>query len=180
MVNLLFYPTDEGPRGDDQPSPVRCQSVGTPRVKSTSLPRGHSYELSPVVQKRGRASPNTLSPIPQRRARSPSPSPKGSPITMAKNLFRHSGSHLRELSPSPHSSPLFGRKKFRGSPKSLSRNGSMESEFLYWWMDSTGDEVNHWQQMLEREGEWVYFWHTLRPKLKAAYSWTVWCTPTYN
>jgi len=47
----------------------------------------------------------------------------------------------------------------------------MESEFIFWWMeDVTAGEVKHWQQMLKCEGEWVYFWHVLQPKLKPAYS----------
>ena len=31
------------------------------------------------------------------------------------------------------------------------------------WMDSTGEEVSHWEAMLTRPGEWVERWHTLRP-----------------
>ena len=30
------------------------------------------------------------------------------------------------------------------------------------WMDSIGDEVTHWEDMLARQGEWVEQWHTLR------------------
>ena len=30
------------------------------------------------------------------------------------------------------------------------------------WMDSIGDEVTHWEDMLARPGEWVEQWHTLR------------------
>ena len=30
------------------------------------------------------------------------------------------------------------------------------------WMDSIGDEVSHWEDMLARPGEWVEQWHTLR------------------
>ena len=36
------------------------------------------------------------------------------------------------------------------------------------WMDSTGEEVNHWEAMLERPGEWVEQWHDLRPKMKVS------------
>ncbi len=34
------------------------------------------------------------------------------------------------------------------------------------WMDCTGDELSHWEDMLERPGEWVELWHTLRPSLE--------------
>ena len=30
------------------------------------------------------------------------------------------------------------------------------------WMDSIGDEVTHWEDMLAHPGEWVEQWHTLR------------------
>ena len=30
------------------------------------------------------------------------------------------------------------------------------------WMDSIGDEVTHWENMLAYPGEWVEQWHTLR------------------
>ena len=30
------------------------------------------------------------------------------------------------------------------------------------WMDSIGDEVTHWEDMLASPGEWVEHWHTLR------------------
>ena len=33
------------------------------------------------------------------------------------------------------------------------------------WMDSIGDEVTHWEDMLARPGEWVEQWHTLRTSL---------------
>ena len=33
------------------------------------------------------------------------------------------------------------------------------------WMDSIGDEVTHWKDMLARPGEWVEQWHTLRTSL---------------
>ena len=34
------------------------------------------------------------------------------------------------------------------------------------WMDSIGDEVSHWEAMLERPGEWVEQWHVLRPSME--------------
>ena len=33
------------------------------------------------------------------------------------------------------------------------------------WMDSIGEEVTHWEDMLAHPGEWVEKWHTLRPTL---------------
>ena len=33
------------------------------------------------------------------------------------------------------------------------------------WMDSIGDEVSHWEDMLSRPGEWAEQWHTLRTTL---------------
>ena len=33
------------------------------------------------------------------------------------------------------------------------------------WMDSIGDEVTHWEDMLVHPGEWVERWHTLRTSL---------------
>ena len=34
------------------------------------------------------------------------------------------------------------------------------------WMDSIGDEVTHWEDMLARPGEWVEKWHVLRPSME--------------
>ena len=34
------------------------------------------------------------------------------------------------------------------------------------WMDSIGDEVTHWEDMLARPGEWVEQWHVLRPSMQ--------------
>ena len=33
------------------------------------------------------------------------------------------------------------------------------------WMDSIGDEVTHWEDMLANPGEWVEQWHTLRASM---------------
>ena len=143
------------------------------RTKSRSLPNSASYNvlsgssptLSPVVMRRS-VSPNTLSPAVSRRHFSP----KSSPILAAKNLFRLSGSHLLgSISPlsSPRGSPILGRKKMR---KNLSRNSSIETDYVFWWMeDASSGEVKHWQQMLDSEGKWVYFWHLIQPKMKPAY-----------
>ena len=34
------------------------------------------------------------------------------------------------------------------------------------WMDSTGDEVTHWEDMLAHPWEWVEQWHNLRAAMK--------------
>lgn len=159
------------------------ESIHT-REKSKSLPVTRSLQAisphnsphqSPVMLRRSPvphspSMPNTLSPNVVRKQRSSSPSPKSSPLMAAKNLFRLSGSHLIGLSPrsSPRASPIFNRRKFRGN---ASRNSNyIETDYVYWWMEErSGGEVQHWQQMLESEGEWVYFWHMIRPKLKSAH-----------
>ena len=90
--------------------------------------------------------------------RSHSPSPK----SIAKAIFRLSGSHLHSNShSSPISSPVLVRKKVKG------QQTSEDSEFVFSWMGQAGRaEVSHWRQMLDQEGDWVYCWHTLRPNLK--------------
>ena len=30
------------------------------------------------------------------------------------------------------------------------------------WMDSIGEEVKHWEEVMTHPGEWLEFWHTLR------------------
>ncbi len=35
------------------------------------------------------------------------------------------------------------------------------------WMDSFGEEVRHWEEMLANPGEWVERWHTLRPSTES-------------
>ncbi|CAI8048698.1 Synaptotagmin-like protein 5 [Geodia barretti] len=40
------------------------------------------------------------------------------------------------------------------------------------WMDSTGDEVSHWQMVLARPGEWAEQWHALRENMKPTTSMT--------
>ena len=40
------------------------------------------------------------------------------------------------------------------------------------WMDSTGDEVSHWQMVLARPGEWAEQWHALRENMKPTTSTT--------
>jgi hypothetical protein len=91
---------------------------------------------------------------------SPTTSPRNSPISLAKSFFRLSGSHLRN-SLSPLSSPRLSRKKFLDEDR--------DSEFVHWWMEDVREgETNHWRQVLEKEGEWIYFWHSIRYKLKTA------------
>ena len=158
---------------DDDEEEEEEEGVMHRRAKSKSLPNSASFNvlsrsspnLSPVVTRRS-ISPNTLSPAVTRKHFSP----KSSPILAAKNLFRLSGSHLLgSISPlsSPRGSPILGRKKMR---KHLSRNSSIETDYMFWWMeDASCGEVKHWQQMLDSEGKWVYFWHLIQPKMKPAY-----------
>ncbi len=163
------------------------QCVLTRREKIRSLPTYHpshsnsfesnSADNSPLLLKRtaspGVTSPNNVSPFlrlsrPDVNDHSPASSPKiNSPLSLAKSFFRLSGSHFKQgggLSPvsSPRNSPRLGRKKASCSEED--RN----SEFLHWWMeDVTPGETGHWRQVLQNEGEWVYFWHCIRYKLKA-------------
>ncbi len=34
------------------------------------------------------------------------------------------------------------------------------------WMDSVGDELTHWEEMLAHLGEWIEKWHVLRPTME--------------
>ena len=34
------------------------------------------------------------------------------------------------------------------------------------WIDSTGDEIAHWEEMMAQPGEWVERWHDLRPSIR--------------
>lgn len=128
-----------------------------------------SAENSPITLRRKGSPviPNTLSPLMRRSKQelsdhSPTSSPRNSPISLAKSFFRLSGSHLKH-SLSPHSSPRLGRKK---SPSQSEED--RESKFVHWWMgDVTEGESGHWRQVLEKKGEWIYFWHSIRYKLKA-------------
>lgn len=38
------------------------------------------------------------------------------------------------------------------------------------WMDSVGEEVSQWEKMLANPGEWVEFWHDLRPSLTSLHT----------
>ena len=59
------------------------------------------------------------------------------------------------------SNDLIGGVRIGPHPNSVSHT-------LEDWMDSTGDEVTHWEAMLEQPGEWVEQWHTLRPFMEPA------------
>ena len=159
-------------RLDPQPSntiPRLQKHHSLPNSRSLQTVSSSTSRLSPEVARRAPSpdvharysSPNTLSPNVIRR------SPKNSPISNAKNFFRMSGSHfINALSPSssPRASPILGRRKL------FSRNNSIESEYVHWWMENTPQrETLHWKQVLEKDGEWVYFWHVIRPKMKSAY-----------
>ena len=178
-------------------SDLSCVEISSPlssrRYMCKSLPHvpssiyTDSPTLSPVpVRKATLNSPGSLSPNHFRNSQDLSDNShglhpnKGSPIAAAKNLFRLSGTHLKNtltaLSPhssprgSPRNSPLLGRRRF----KVFGSHGSeeeRENEFVHWWMeDVTSGEADHWNQMLEKEGSWIYYWHSIRYKLKAVYN----------
>ena len=140
-----------------------------PYQSPNGLGDSRSAENSPIALRRKGSPvfPNTLSPRmglskPELSDHSPSGSPRNSPISLAKSFFRLSGSHLKH-SLSPHSSPRLSRKKYPSQSEE-----DKESEFVHWWMeDVTSGESNHWRQVLEKEREWIYFWHCIRYKLKA-------------
>ena len=146
-----------------QDSAYKCKSL--PLSKSmNSLKYEAEPMASPIPRRAHSPSPNghsanTLSPVIRRRSNL-----SQSPKTSVKNFFRLSGSHLLDAfsaggSLSAHNSPILGRRKHRQS-------SALDSEYVFQWMEgaSEGGE-RHWQQVLEREGEWVYFWHILQPKL---------------
>ncbi len=177
VFSIPLICTDDLLRAESPNLPTSSPNL-SPRHKARSLPFNHysstdhtissPISLSPIPQRAHSPtpkSPNTLSPIPLRRERSVSPS--RSPIIAAKNFFRLSGSHLKDSS-SPRASPILGRRKILS--RGMSRGNSTESEFIFGWMDSTGQEVKQWQQVLDNEKKWIYCWHALRPKLKPAYS----------
>ena len=99
-----------------------------------------------------------------------------SPITLAKHLFNMT-TLKNSLSPSygspknsPRSSPLLGRKRFRGH-RNQSGHEDRESHLMYWWMEDVREgESRHWKQVLDREGEWSYYWHSIHYRLQPAYS----------
>ena len=103
-----------------------------------------------------------------------------SPMSIAKSLFRLSGSHIRDHSSvSPLSSPILGGRKksplsspiLGGRKKMKNHHRGEGGEFMFPWMnDVKRTERNHWQQMLSLEGEWVYCWHIFRPNLKPVHS----------
>lgn len=177
--------------GEDAKAQQQLQRVPSPIVITQSSncallspTTSHAPHKSPSDQHHHQTPLSSSSPSPQVLRRRLSPrsagnSPKGSPIAAAKNLFRLSGSHLLPTSSSPRSprggggsprnSPLFGRKKSPAPPgHSLD---DRESKYIHWWMgDVSAGEVRHWSQVLEKEGQWIYFWHSIRYKLKSAAS----------
>ncbi len=164
----LFYSSPPSPSLAVSPLPL-------------TLPQGGGANTSP-----GSAhTPNMLSPSPFRSfegsgdhtsspAQSPSsPSARISPIALAKNFF-----HLKPRSSSPRGSPRSSSP--RGSPRNSPRFGRRKmasqstdedrgSEFVHWWMEEvSAGERAHWSKVLEKEGEWAYFWHSVHYKLRPA------------
>ncbi len=160
-------------QSDDSLSPVSPYST-KPHLSarsSASLPGQARISLPNSLSQNSVSYVNHLSPEVIRRVPSPdirlnstlSPTVirRSSSNGVAKNKFRLSGSHLMNLF-SSSSSPSSRRKIF-------SRSNSIESDYVHWWMEDTPTpEVRHWQQVMEKDGQWVYFWHLVRPKLKSA------------
>ena len=94
-------------------------------------------------------------------------SPTGSPLLRRVPLFTP---RTRD-SPtgSPFGSPKFGRKNQKVSELSLTlpMNGPSD-ELMYWWMDSTRNEISHWKEVLDNPGQWIYCWHIIRPRITPA------------
>ena len=116
---------------------------------------------------------HTLSKTAIPRSLTPSPSPTASPLMRRVPVFTlpqrwDSGSNSPVMSPRIQ---LRGRKSpnSKSSPKRrVSYHPPHDNNLLYWWMDSSGDEINHWQQVLDNPGEWVYCWHVLRSTFEPA------------
>ena len=79
---------------------------------------------------------------------------------------------------SPMSSPILSRRKKRFScasprisPKPLKKELHNKENLLHAWMDGKGNEVTHWQAVMDNPGEWVYCWHLLRHNLTPAHQW---------
>jgi hypothetical protein len=83
---------------------------------------------------------------------------------------------------SPRSSPVPLRRS--KSPKTMSprlspklftkknhhkQQRQQQTEYLYDWMDSKGNEINHWKAILGHPGEWIYSWHLIRTQIKPAH-----------
>ena len=82
-----------------------------------------------------------------------------------KNVSSEELLRKRVLEVSMWSKDRSGNRFIGGLRLGPSPEGSCEKEQVE-WMDSMGDEVNHWQDMLDYPGEWVEQWHTLRTTLK--------------
>ncbi len=178
-------------------STIDVKDCNLKRRKSRSLPHvtDHNHTHPSAIHTLHPTTPSSI--IPLRRVQSPSSvsatispysnfrnlrrcssdislnsSAGKSALTAIKTFFRNSGSHIRSTlttpvsSPrgSPRSSPLLGRRRFKDQNKEEER----ENEFVHWWMgDVTPGEATHWTQVIEREGKWVYYWHSIRYKLKS-------------
>ena len=75
-------------------------------------------------------------------------------------------------SPSPFGSPKCFRKNQQKAQKmplnSPFERVALADELMYWWMDSTRDEITHWKHVLNNPGQWIYCWHIIRPKITPA------------
>lgn len=60
-----------------------------------------------------------------------------------------------------HSHDLIGALRLGPSPASTGRRGKPKK-----WMDSSSEEVLHWEEMLSQPGKWIERWHVLRPSNK--------------
>ncbi len=158
-------------RNHTHPSAIHTLHPTTPTTPSSIIPLRRVQSPSSVPATK--ISPYSNSGNPRRYSSefSPNLSPGNSPLMAIKTFFRNSGSHIRStLTPvssprgSPRSSPLLGRRRFKNQNKEEER----ENEFVHWWMgDVTPGEATHWTQVMEREGKWVYYWHSIRYKLKS-------------
>ena len=104
-----------------------------------------------------------------RQCNSLTPSPAASPLTRRVPVFTIPRACDSPTIVLPHGSPRL-LPKLRKSPKLSPKNSPLNSQkfgsdLMYWWMDSTGTELNHWERALETPGEWVYCWHLLREKI---------------
>lgn len=94
------------------------------------------------------------------------PSPVSSPALSRRSVPIFTLPGYKESSLSPGISPVLNRKQrsksAKPSPKQLLQR---KTDWLHDWMDSTGNEITHWQRILDNPGEWIYCWHLLRPKI---------------
>ena len=151
---------------------VRNKSKSLPRLNKGLGDQSLFVSKSPTIQLQNGQFGSNLS-VNSDHSDVPSSSHRNSsPIAMAKHLFNLSGMK-NSLSPynsprsSPRNSPLLGRKRIWGQRTHEDR----ESDYLYWWMEDVREgERRHWKQVLDNEGEWFYFWHSIHYRLQPAYS----------